>query len=110
MVDKGCRDYESRHLRMYSRLAGMIYDINFPNSNTQAQLCDLRARLQAVGLLRRLQAAGSSQSRLPSCSGIFFLNCEEFPSSYLVLPTVIIAGNQELAADGVLPDLLNIFE
>ena len=58
MAEKGCRDNESRHLRMYTRLAGMLYDINLPNANTQTQLCDLRARLQAVGLLRRLQAAG----------------------------------------------------
>jgi hypothetical protein len=58
MAERGCRDNESRHLRMYNRLAGMLYDIKFPSLNTQAQLCDLRARLQAVGLLRRLQAAG----------------------------------------------------
>ena len=59
MAEKMGRDSENRHLRMYARLAGMLYDINFPNSNNQVHLSDLRARLQAVGLLRRLQAAGS---------------------------------------------------
>ena len=43
--------------QIFSRLASWIYDIEFPHSDCTA-LSDVRVRLQAAGLLRRLQRSG----------------------------------------------------
>ena len=48
-------------METFTRLSGKLYDINFTSADP-ASLSDARVRLQAIGLLRRVQAAGSNST------------------------------------------------
>ncbi len=49
-----------RNMNIYSRLAEMLYDISFTDLSGKVDKlpCDVRVRLQACGLLHRLQLSG----------------------------------------------------